>query len=126
MTETAESAVDTAHRLLALFREAADRLRDLGRAAVNALRVFDALRERPLATVNALAERTGASYPTVARAVDALEGLGIVRESTGRKRERVFVCTRDEARALVRYLRRVDGLSRTIVPLTKNDWTMMC
>ena len=94
MAETAESAVDTAHRLLALFREDADRLRDLGRATANALRVFDALRERPLATLNALAERTGASYPTVSRAVDALEGLGIVREITGRKRERVFAYTR--------------------------------
>ncbi len=94
VTETAESAVDTAHRLLALFREDADRLRDLGRAAANALRVFDALRERPLATVNALAERTGASYPTVARAIDALEDLGIVREITGRKRERVYAYTR--------------------------------
>ncbi len=87
---TAQSAVDTAHRLLTLFREDTVRVQDLGRAAANALRVFDALRERPLATVNALSERTGASYPTVARAVEALERLGIVREITGRKRERVF------------------------------------
>jgi DNA-binding transcriptional ArsR family regulator len=85
--------VDTAHRLLALFRDDAARVRTLGRAAANALRVFDALRDRPLATLNALTERTGASYPTVARAVEALENLGIVREITGRKRERVFAYT---------------------------------
>jgi Fe2+ or Zn2+ uptake regulation protein len=30
------------------------------------------------------------SFPTVARAIEALEKLGIVREITGRKRERVF------------------------------------
>jgi len=91
---TAESAVDTAHRPLALFRDDAEQLRDLGRGTANALRVFDALRERPLSTVGALAERTGASYLTVARAIDALERLGIVREITGRKRERVFAYAR--------------------------------
>ncbi|MBX9810207.1 MAG: Fic family protein [Burkholderiales bacterium] len=87
---TAQSAVDTAHRLLALFRDDAARVQGLGRAAANALRVFDALRARPLAMLPDLASRTGASYPTVARAVDALEQLGIVTEITGRKRERVF------------------------------------
>jgi Fic family protein len=90
---TAGSAVDTAHRLLALFRDDAARVQTLGRAAANAFRVFDALRDRPLATLNALTESTGASYPTVARAVEALENLGIVREITGRKRERVFAYT---------------------------------
>ncbi len=87
---TAGAAVDTAHRLLALFSQDAARVQALGRAAANALRVFDAFRDRPLATIPALTEQTGASYPTVARAVEALENLGIVREITGRKRERVF------------------------------------
>jgi Fic family protein len=91
---TALSAVDTAHLLLALFRDDAARVPTLGRAAANALRVFDAFRARPLATLPALTEQTGASYPTVARAVEALENLGIVREITGRKRERVFAYTR--------------------------------
>ena len=91
---TAGSAVDTAHRLLALFRDDAARVQTLGRAAANALRVFDALRARPLATLNALTESTGASYPTVARAVESLENLSIVREITGRKRERVFAYMR--------------------------------
>jgi DNA-binding IclR family transcriptional regulator len=78
----------------------------LGRAAANALRVFDALRDRPLATLNDLTERTGASYPTVARAVEALENLGIVREITGRKRERVFA-----------YMRYLDILNEGTEPL---------
>ncbi len=94
VASTAGSSVDTAHRLLALFRDDAARVQTLGRAASGALRVFDALRERPLATVNDLTERTGASYPTVARAVQALEGFGITREITGRKRQRVFAYTR--------------------------------
>ena len=91
---TAQSAVDTAHRLLALFRDDATRVHTLGRAAANTLRVFDVLRGRPLATLNAIVEHTGASYPTVSRAIQALDKLGIVREITGRKRERVFAYTR--------------------------------
>lgn len=90
---TAGAAVDTAHRLLALFGKDAARVQALGRAAANALRVFDAFRDRPLATIPALTQQTGASYPTVSRAVEVLEKLGIVREITGRKRERVFAYT---------------------------------
>ena len=90
VAQTAGQAVETAHRLLALFRDDAVRVQDLGRAAASALRVFDALRARPLSSIGTIVERTGAAYPTVARAVESLETLGIVREVTGRRRERVF------------------------------------
>ncbi|THD10994.1 Fic family protein [Metallibacterium scheffleri] len=92
--QTAAGAVDTAHRLLALFADDAAKARDLGRAAANTLRVFDALRARPIASINDLSRRTAVSYPTVARAIEALAALGIVRELTGRKRDRVFAYDR--------------------------------
>lgn len=88
--ETATGAVETAHRLLGLFSSDAERVRDLGRAAANALRVFNAFRERPLGTINDLADRTGIAYSTAARAVDALQNLDIVHELTGRRRNRVY------------------------------------
>lgn len=88
--QTAAGAVDTACRLLALFHDDAARVQALGRAAANALRVFDVLRRRPLARIDALAAQIGIAYPTAARAIDALQRLGIVREITGRKRQRVF------------------------------------
>ncbi|MCO5121614.1 MAG: Fic family protein [Burkholderiaceae bacterium] len=87
---TSAGAVETAHRLLALFRDDRERVAALGRTAANALRIFEALRRRPLATINDLVERAGVNYQTAARAVQALEGLGIVREITGRRRDRVF------------------------------------
>jgi len=37
-----------------------------------------------------LAARTGVAYPTATRAIEALARLGIVREITGRSRDRVF------------------------------------
>ncbi|QXP88398.1 Fic family protein [Methylococcus capsulatus] len=88
---TAQDAVDTAHRLLALFAADRERLLKLGRAAPNALRVFDVLRHRPVVNIKLLAERAGVSFATAARMVEALQKLGIVREITGRARERVFV-----------------------------------
>jgi Fic family protein len=87
---TSAGAVATAHRLLALFRDDHARIAALGRPAANILRVFEALRRRPLATINDLSARASVSYPTAARAVQSLEELGIVREITGRKRDRVF------------------------------------
>lgn len=90
VSTTSDQAVETTHRLLALFREDSALVQALGRSAANTLRVFNALSARPLATIGSLRDSTGTSYPTAARAVNALEKLGIVREITGRKRERVF------------------------------------
>jgi Fic family protein len=90
VAETAQSAVDTAHRLLALFRDDTARIAGHGRSVARVQRVFEAFRARPLATIAALAAHTGSSVPTVSRAVESLVALGIVKEITGRKRERVF------------------------------------
>ncbi len=88
--QTADGAVDTAHRLRNLFEHDAQRVQMLGRQAASALRVFDALRRRPLGTTNDLAVHAGVSFPTASRYVHELEKLGIIREITGRARNRVF------------------------------------
>ncbi len=91
---TANGAVETAHRLLDVFREDRERVEGTGRSAANALRVFHALGTRPVASINDLAERSGVAYPTASRAVEALEGMGVLREITGRRRDRVFAYSR--------------------------------
>jgi len=88
--QTASGAVETAHRLLALFGEDAARIQTLGRGAANALRIFDILRARPITTIGDLVTKTGVTYPTAAKNVEALMKLGILRELTGRRRDRVF------------------------------------
>jgi Fic family protein len=90
VSETATGAVDTAHRLLSVFVGDTVRIQEIGRLSGNALRVFDALRHRPVADIDHLARQTGIAYSTAARVVDALVGLGVLRELTGRKRGRVF------------------------------------
>lgn len=90
VTVTAGGAVDTAHRLLGMFRRDEQRLAAGGRSTASALRIYAVLRDRPAATIQFLAERAGVSFPTASKAVDALTGEGIVRELTGGRRNRVF------------------------------------
>ena len=52
------------------------------------------LRRRVLTTIPRAAAQMGISAPTVASSLRQLEGLGIVREATGRRRDRVFVYDR--------------------------------
>ncbi|HET8773635.1 MAG TPA: Fic family protein [Thermoanaerobaculia bacterium] len=88
--QTADSAVTTAERLGTLFREDRDRIVDAGRRAGSALRVHDALKARPLASVQDVSVRSGLSFPAVAASIDLLADLEIVRERTGRRRNRIF------------------------------------
>jgi Fic family protein len=92
--QTADSAVATAERLGTLFREDRDRIVGTGRRAGSALRVHDALKARPLASVQDVSARSGLSFPTTAASIDVLADLGIVRERTGRRRNRIFAYDR--------------------------------
>jgi len=91
VTSTAGAAVETAHRLLALFREDEGRLR-AGKRGVPAsvLRAYDALRARPVTNIHELSRRAGVTFATGAKAMEALMAAGIARELTGRQRNRVF------------------------------------
>ncbi len=87
---TAAAAVDAAHRLLALFQADEGKLTGLGRSGASVRQVFAALRQRPLLGVPQLAARAQVSFPTAAKAVEHLAALGIAREVTGGRRNRVF------------------------------------
>jgi len=92
--ETAGSAVDTAHRLLAMFRTDEEQLATQGRGSVSLMKVYSVLRTRPVAAINDIAVRAAVTYPTAARAIDILVDAGIARELTGGKRNRVYAYDR--------------------------------
>ncbi len=91
---SAEQAVATGQRVLAVFQADRERLRSLGRLAPTSLVVQEALQATPLATVARLVQRTGLTTPTVTQALRELEKLDIVRETTGRARGRIFAYSR--------------------------------
>jgi Fic family protein len=92
--ETAEGAVSTAQRLVALFAEDRERILPKGRRAGSMLRVHDALKARPLSSMQEVCARSGLSFPTAAGAMETLISLGIARELTGKRRNRVFAYDR--------------------------------
>jgi Fic family protein len=87
---TADSAVQTAQRLVKLFEADRIRIGGLGRGAGSALRIHEALKQRPVASMGSLVEATGLSAPTVSASLATLEKLGVLRELTGRRRSRLF------------------------------------
>ena len=91
ITETSLQAADAAREILQLFESDRKRIEDLGRPAASALRVHQLLQQKPLTGINDAAEKLKLSPPTVAKSIEHLQQLGIVRETTGRQRGRKFV-----------------------------------
>jgi Fic family protein len=89
--QTANSAVHAARRLAALFQQDVQRTQATGRGAANALRVLDALRQRPMCSLRQLCQDTAMTFPTATKSMQTLTALGIARELTGQRRNRVFV-----------------------------------
>jgi len=87
---TATQAVETAQLLLNLSNQDRDKISGLGRAAASTLQVHRALMEHPIATSGSLVEKTGITPATVNKALGHLEQLGIVKELTAQKRNRLF------------------------------------
>ena len=89
--QTAGGAVQTAQRLTALFQHDVVRARSLGRGTANALRTLEAMRRSPMLSLRQLGRRAGMTFPTASKAMLTLIDLGIARELTGQRRNRVFV-----------------------------------
>ncbi|MDA8404036.1 MAG: Fic family protein [Desulfobacteraceae bacterium] len=87
---TATQAVETAQQLFDLSNKDRMKISGLGRAAASTLQVHRTLMERPIATSGWLVEKTGITPATINKALGHLERLGIVRELTARKRNRLF------------------------------------
>jgi hypothetical protein len=91
IAQTAQGAVQTAQRLTALFQQDTQRTQAAGRGAANAQRVLHALRRRPLCGLRQLCQDAGMTFPTASKAMQTLVSLGIARELTGQRRNRIFV-----------------------------------
>lgn len=89
--ETSEQAVGTAKRILELIKQDRERIQKLGRPAASSLRLHHAFQERAILSIPGAAKHTGMSQPTVTRALAHLSKLGVVRETTGKKRRKLYV-----------------------------------
>ncbi len=86
----AEEAVSGARELFALVATDRERLLAHPEASVAAVRLFEALPRHPIVTAGSVVSALGVSRPTAGRAIDTLVGVGILVETTGRRRDRSF------------------------------------
>ncbi|HHP7234696.1 MAG TPA: Fic family protein [Desulfobacterales bacterium] len=90
---TAGQAVTTARQLGDRVDADREAIRSLGRAAASTLRVHEALLIRPITDSRWLVDKTGITPATVNKCLVHLERLGVVRELSARKRNRIFSYT---------------------------------
>ena len=90
MRETARQAVSTASRLSEMIRQDRERIRVLKKLAGSSLRVLDAMARKPLVTVAQINQETGIVSSSVSNALAAMAEIGLIKEITGQKRNRLF------------------------------------
>ncbi len=89
--EIAVQATETAKEIFSMIETDRAKVAELGKGAGSALQVYKYLEKKPLAVIPEIVRAAGISTPTVTAALQNLQRLGIVRETTGRQRGRVFV-----------------------------------
>ena len=91
MYNASTEAIDTSMRILDLRKEYQGIISGkLGKNSGPALILFDELFNRPLITVKAIVGITKLSYPNANHLASVFEDLGILKEITGHKRNRIY------------------------------------
>lgn len=93
VAETANNAYESAMRIVALFQVDRERIAACGEQTNSMLRIHELLQTHPFLNAAQAQKQTSLSAPTVNKAFEALEKLGIVGEITGKQRGRVFAYT---------------------------------
>jgi Fic family protein len=90
----AQEAADTAERTFRLFANDRKKIQELGRAAASALRVQELMQRNPFVRIRTAAKALKLTIPTVTSALNHLVQLGIVKEVSGKQRDRLFAYSR--------------------------------
>lgn len=89
--DTANQAAETARKAGKLFEKHLSRIESLGRNQTTVQRVYNYAQSHPVFSIKNASAAIGISFPTTSGAVAQLESLGILRETTGRQRNRLFI-----------------------------------
>jgi len=91
MSETAENGKRTFQRILVLRQNLEGRIVTLGRRAENGRRLISYLYEHPAVTVHQVMELLNIQFNPAGNLITSLIDMGILKEITGQKRNRVFL-----------------------------------
>lgn len=90
ITQAATEAAETAQKILALFGQDRQKIQEQGKIAGTALRVHELLQQRPILSIAAACKALHLTHPAVNKSLRRLEDMRIVREITGRQRNRLY------------------------------------
>jgi Fic family protein len=88
--EAADDGVRVARELHAQIGRDRSRLVGHERSTVAAIRLMEALPEKPVVSVPLAARNLGISAPTARKAIELLEAIGVLHETTGKQRDRIY------------------------------------
>jgi Fic family protein len=88
--EAADDGVSVAQRLFALLSAQRRKLLRSANVTISAVRLLEQLPTHPIVTFAGVIELLDTTKPTASNAIGALRDAGILRETTGRKRGRVY------------------------------------
>ncbi|MFN3191249.1 MAG: Fic family protein [Aureliella sp.] len=88
--ESAENGVQTAEALFSCVHDDRKRLLESSDATIYTVRLLDLLPGKPIVTAAIAAEELEATKPSISKAIDVLEKAKILRETTGKRRDRVY------------------------------------
>jgi Fic family protein len=88
--DVSRGACEKAQQILELFARDKQRVATLPRKSKVAGVVYTLLKEHGMVSATVAAQRLSMTFPTATAALGELETLGIVREITGRRRDRVY------------------------------------
>ncbi|MHC4609863.1 MAG: Fic family protein [Planctomycetota bacterium] len=88
--EAAEDGVSVAQRLFALLDEHRRKLLRSAGVTIPAVRLLEQLPMHPMVTLPRVIELLDTTKPTASKTINVLREAGILRETTGRKRDRVY------------------------------------
>jgi Fic family protein len=90
VADVAEESADAARDLYRLVARDRERVLVAKGSSLTAVRLLDLLPRHPVVTIPRLVELLETTKPTAAKSVALLESLGILQETTGRKRDRTY------------------------------------
>jgi Fic family protein len=91
VAETADQVVETSHAISALFATDRTKLDTLKRAGISARQVHEFIRRKAITSATEAAKALAITVPTARAALNNLKELGIVRDVSGKGKERLYI-----------------------------------
>lgn len=94
VVDSAQQGCETIQQIVALFEADQRKIETLKRAKTSALALYQYFQKHPITSAKQASLELELSFPTITASLNHLKELGILKESTGKQRDRLFVYQR--------------------------------